>query len=527
MTLWLGGTVAVGGIITILVGGPIPTRAMATMIGAVIGVIVVQFMLLHIYLKPLKDIEKFTSEVIENRDFTMRIAVKSNDEIGTMAKIINNIVDMLRHVALKLADSVKKLSVISSRTASAIEHAIESINEVDPVLTHIQDMATNTSSAATEIASNMTTLTESGERLASSAESFRESAEHISSISVRNLEITSKTLDQMEHIAEVMESLRQGTLDLVEKASVIGEIVETISSIAKQTNLLALNAAIEAAKAGEAGKGFAVVADEVRKLAEMSQQAAAEIGENLRAINHHIDQVSHLTQEVQAETINTLEFNRETKQSAQVIAEEAENIGKQAVEVANISEQIYAASEEMNAAVQSITSDMENVSAEIEKAVNMFKYSEKQLQFAKEKTHKLVEMAQEELSSISHYNIMSSEDLISILREAIDGHQKWVETLEAVMKGTETPAALETDPYRCSFGLSLTMLGGNIPGCENFMNDIHSLHRQIHILGKQAIDSLRAGEQDYSYLEKARDISSRLVAILQQCIERLQNSGQK
>ena len=43
---------------------------------------------------------------------------------------------------------------------------------------------------------------------------------------------------------------------LGEKSQAIGEITETITSIADQTNLLALNAAIEAARAGEAGRAL-------------------------------------------------------------------------------------------------------------------------------------------------------------------------------------------------------------------------------------------------------------------------------
>ena len=522
MTLWLGGTVALGGLLTLLIGGPIPTRAMATMITAVISVIVVQFILLHIYLKPLKEIEVFTSQVATEKNFTLKLEVKSNDEIGNMANIINNIMDTLRSVALHLSESVKRLSVMSSRTASAIEYAIESIDAMSPVLTTIQDMANNTVASATEIAASMNSLTESGEKLAKSAESFRTSAEHISSISVRNLDIATKTLQQMEHIAEVMEGLRGSTQELVQKASVIGEIVDTISNIAKQTNLLALNAAIEAAKAGEAGKGFAVVADEVRKLAEMSGEAVAQIADNLQAINSHIEQVNTLALRVQEETESTLAYNRETKESAQIIADEAANIGNQAIEVANISEQIYAASEEMNAAVQSITSDMERVSAEIDRAMEMYKEAEKELSYARKQTHKLVEMAQKELSSVSNYKIMAPGDIITILQEAIEGHREWVDTLAAVLRGTLTPAALETDPSRCSFGLSLIMLGGSIPGCEDLMNEINSLHRQIHLLGKEAIDDMKRGESAESYIGKAQEISQRLIALLEKCIEKLE-----
>lgn len=64
---------------------------------------------------------------------------------------------------------------------------------------------------------------------------------------------------------------------LAQKMENAMECVSLIRSVAQQTNLLALNASIEAARAGEMGKGFAVVADEITELANQTRKSTEDI----------------------------------------------------------------------------------------------------------------------------------------------------------------------------------------------------------------------------------------------------------
>ena len=176
-------------------------------------------------------------------DLTVRIEIRSRDEIGRVLGAMQTMVGKLSHV-----------------------------------LAEVQGAANNLTSAAGQVAETAQSLSHSSSQQAMSGEQTTASVEQMTASISQNTEnakltdrIASTAADQAQQSGGAVTS----TVDAMKR---IAEKIRIIDDIAYQTNLLALNAAIEAARAGDNGKGFAVVAAEVRKLAERSQLASQEIG---------------------------------------------------------------------------------------------------------------------------------------------------------------------------------------------------------------------------------------------------------
>lgn len=158
---------------------------------------------------------------------------------------------------------------------------------------------------------------------------------------------------------EVVNSVKE----LEEKSRMIGDIVDTITNIAKQTNLLALNAAIEAARAGEHGRGFAVVADEVRLLAEQSAEAA----NNIAAIINDVQKSTQITIEktnISAESFTQQEeMIQATNTLFEMIDNETTDVTLSIEEIEQFLKHLYEALNKVSESVQNMTSSAEELAA--------------------------------------------------------------------------------------------------------------------------------------------------------------------
>jgi methyl-accepting chemotaxis protein len=203
---------------------------------------------------------------ISKGDFTGRLPVVNDDEIGRLARELNSSADYIED----------KISALKEE-ALELKHSVDSITEENVTLyNHTTAQASAIEAIAAIIDENMSAIEQNA------ANSRR--AQSLTDEGVR------KSSAGSSEASGVIESINE----INESSSKIGEITALINEIAFQTNLLALNAAIEAARAGDQGRGFAVVAGEVRNLARRSASAAKEIGQLIKESATRVDRGTEL-----------------------------------------------------------------------------------------------------------------------------------------------------------------------------------------------------------------------------------------
>jgi len=325
-----------------------------TIVAIVLGVIVALFISRVFVVKPINFIVD-KAEKIANGDLTVRIDYSSKDEIGKLAAALDKMVLALKEIATTIERDSQTVKQEASQVAAVSEEVSATIEELTAQVDSVNSNVNNASAAIEEMTSGIEEVAASAQNVAHASQKLSEEAQKVSQLANEGQKAILSIADVIVQTREKADVTFQIVEKLSESAKNIGEIVDTINSIAEQTNLLALNAAIEAARAGEAGRGFAVVADEIRKLAEESKQATQNIANILRGIVDNSMKASDATKE-------TVEIVNKAYSESGLVKSQFEQILQSIVRMSQMTENLAASAQEQSAAAEEMSSAMDSAS---------------------------------------------------------------------------------------------------------------------------------------------------------------------
>ena len=352
------------------------------------GAIVLVRLIVKKSLSPLESIQLSLKGINRDAgDLTKKIKIANMDEVGAMAGLYNEFIEVLKSVvisinessmlvansAVEMRTSSEQLALDANAQAASIEETSASMEEIKATIDHVSLNSREQAEKSEKNRSNMEFLSNSIGAISQNSQEANRIATETHTQATEGEKVLAQTVDSMKEIYD--------------SSYKITEIVTIISDISDQINLLSLNASIEAARAGEHGKGFAVVAEEISKLAEQTANSSKEINIHIQESNEKINTGSKLVEQTAQSLRNIIDNVKKTADIMEDIAnssepldamssdssEKAMSVNKMSLDISNMmNEQSNSTNETINAinkineVTQGVASGSEELAASAE-----------------------------------------------------------------------------------------------------------------------------------------------------------------
>ncbi|MFT6986480.1 MAG: methyl-accepting chemotaxis protein [Psychromonas sp.] len=306
----------------------------------IIGLMVIAFAALEL-VKPIREVVARLQDIASGEgDLTLRLQVKSEDEIGQLAHGFNQFLDKLQEMIKQIIETTHQIAdtaVQAEKSASVTRGSSEAqLKEVDMVATASEEM------------------TQTARLVVVHADMAVKAANQANDSAIQGQQVVELSSNEMAMLVQRMSEAVPVVEELAANNTNITAILTVIEEISKQTNLLALNAAIEAARAGEQGRGFAVVADEVRNLARRTQDSVNEIREVVIKVQTGTIDVVDAIQ-------NGSKLANSTSTQVQKAVTQFNDVFKSIAEISEMNSQIVNAAEEQQAVSSEVNLSVTNI----------------------------------------------------------------------------------------------------------------------------------------------------------------------
>lgn len=243
-------------------------------------------------------------QIVSGGDLTVRLQSKGKDEFSLLASGVNSMTNSMKALITNVTEASDSLNLAAGQVSSASEAFVKTAEDIQNAISEIDTGVTQLDSNSEDCLTQMDSLSGRIETVADGTKGIITMTQDTSSSISKGISSMSILTDSAKKTSEITDHVIEAIEVLSDKSRSIGQIVESINSIAKETNLLSLNASIEAARAGESGRGFAVVAEQIRKLADQSAESAGQI----QSIIDDIVATTHSVVDIAKEAETTVEF---------------------------------------------------------------------------------------------------------------------------------------------------------------------------------------------------------------------------